>query len=117
MSDRERRHDEILGANVVMTGWTEGREADVAETLDLFANDPVDLATIDLPYVVLAKATIDKAERARGALEASGAIVETQDALGHKNPSTTRVYVRRIAVKRDKHSEDIARLFGLSNSE
>jgi hypothetical protein len=80
MSDRERRHDEILGANVVMTGWTEGREADVAETLDLFANDPVDLATIELPYVVLAKATIDKAERARGALEASGAIVETQDA-------------------------------------
>ena len=54
---------------------------------------------------------------ARLVAERTGSIVETQDALGHKNPSTTRVYVRRIAVKRDKHSEDIARLFGLSNGE
>jgi integrase len=51
---------------------------------------------------------------ARLVAERTGSIVETQDALGHKNPATTRVYVRRIAVKRDKHSEDIARLFGLS---
>lgn len=33
--------------------------------------------------------------------------------LGHRNAATTRVYVRRIAVKRDKHSEQIARLFDL----
>ncbi|MBA3443204.1 MAG: hypothetical protein H0T92_25445 [Pyrinomonadaceae bacterium] len=26
----------------------------------------------------------------------------------HKNPQTTRVYVQRIAVKRDKHSRRIA---------
>lgn len=51
---------------------------------------------------------------ARLVAESTGSIVETQDALGHKNPATTRVYVRRIAVKRDKYSEQIARLFDLS---
>jgi integrase len=39
--------------------------------------------------------------------EDSGSITETQDALGHRNAATTRVYVQRIAVKRDKHSERI----------
>ncbi|HKC66472.1 MAG TPA: tyrosine-type recombinase/integrase [Pyrinomonadaceae bacterium] len=40
--------------------------------------------------------------------EETGSIVETQDALGHKNVATTRVYVGRIAVKSDKHSRQIA---------
>ncbi|HYO62773.1 MAG TPA: tyrosine-type recombinase/integrase [Pyrinomonadaceae bacterium] len=53
---------------------------------------------------------------ARLVAERTGSIVETQDALGHKNPATTRVYVQRIAVKRDKHSEEIARLLDLSGS-
>jgi integrase len=39
--------------------------------------------------------------------EETGSIVETQDALGHKNLATTRVYIGRIAVKRDKHSQQI----------
>jgi integrase len=52
---------------------------------------------------------------ARLVAERTGSIVETQDALGHKNPATTRAYVRRIAVKRDKHSEDIARMFELTD--
>lgn len=39
--------------------------------------------------------------------EETGSIVETQDALGHKNLATTRVYVNRIAVKKDKHSHSI----------
>jgi integrase len=39
--------------------------------------------------------------------EETGSIVETQDALGHKNLTTTRVYIGRIAVKRDKHSRQI----------
>jgi integrase/recombinase XerD len=51
---------------------------------------------------------------ARLVAERTGSIVETQDALGHKNPAATRAYVRRIAVKRDKHSEEIARLLDLS---
>jgi site-specific recombinase XerD len=39
--------------------------------------------------------------------EETGSIIETQDALGHKNLTTTRVYIGRIAVKRDKHSQQI----------
>jgi integrase len=46
---------------------------------------------------------------ARIVAEFSGSIVETQDALGHKNPATTRVYVQRIAVKRDKFGDEIAK--------
>ena len=41
---------------------------------------------------------------ARIVAEETGSIMDTQDALGHRNAATTRVYVRRIAVKRDKHS-------------
>lgn len=39
--------------------------------------------------------------------EETGSITETQDALGHRNLATTRVYVNRIAVKKDKHSHSI----------
>lgn len=46
---------------------------------------------------------------ARIVAESSGSIVETQDALGHRNPATTRVYVQRIAVKRDKFGDEIAK--------
>ncbi len=48
---------------------------------------------------------------ARIVSEETGSITETQDALDHKNPQTTRVYVQRIAVKRDKHSRRIARRY------
>lgn len=48
---------------------------------------------------------------ARMVAEDSGSIVETQDALGHKNIATTRVYVQRIAVRRDRHSERILKRF------
>lgn len=44
---------------------------------------------------------------ARIVSEETGSIVETQDALGHKNLATTRVYIGRIALKRDKHSRQI----------
>jgi len=44
---------------------------------------------------------------ARMVAEDSGSITVTQDALGHKNVATTRVYVQRIAVRRDAHSERI----------
>ncbi len=45
---------------------------------------------------------------ARMVAEETGSIIETQDALGHRHASTTRVYVQRITVKRDKHSERIS---------
>ena len=44
---------------------------------------------------------------ARIVAEETGSLIDTQDALGHRNASTTRVYVQRITVKRDKHSERI----------
>ena len=44
---------------------------------------------------------------ARIVAEDSGSITETQDALGHRSTATTRVYVQRISVKRDKHSQRI----------
>ncbi len=46
---------------------------------------------------------------ARIVAEDTGSITDTQDALGHHNAATTRVYVQRIAVKKDKHSESITR--------
>lgn len=49
---------------------------------------------------------------ARIVAEDSGSITETQEALGHRNAATTRVYVQRISVMRDKHSERIFGRFG-----
>jgi integrase len=46
---------------------------------------------------------------ARIVAEETGSISATQDALEHKNLSTTRVYVQRIAVKRDLHSGRVIR--------
>lgn len=40
--------------------------------------------------------------------EQTGSLVETQDALDHASLSTTRVYVERIVVKKDKFSRGIA---------
>jgi integrase len=52
---------------------------------------------------------------ARIVSEETGSITETQDALGHKNLSTTRVYIGRIAVKRDKHSRHITARLNVSS--
>lgn len=38
----------------------------------------------------------------------TGSLDEVQEALGHRNRSTTRVYVQRIIRKRDKHSRRIS---------
>lgn len=46
---------------------------------------------------------------ARIIAEETGSITDTQDALGHRNASTTRIYVQRIAVRRDKYSEHISK--------
>ncbi len=49
----------------------------------------------------------------RWVAEETGSITDTQDALGHKNIAATKVYVRRVAVKKDKHSGMIAKRLGL----
>jgi site-specific recombinase XerC len=45
--------------------------------------------------------------------EDAGSLVEVQEALGHKDLATTRVYPERIRMQRDKHSRQIARRLGL----
>jgi integrase len=54
---------------------------------------------------------------ARIVAEETGSITATQEALDHSNPSTTRVYVQRIAIKRDQHSERISRRWGGEKKE
>lgn len=49
---------------------------------------------------------------ARIVSEETGSIIETQDALGHKNAATTKVYVQRVGTKKDKHSSTIAARLG-----
>lgn len=44
---------------------------------------------------------------ARIVADDTGSLTETQDALLHSKPETTRVYVQRIGVKKDKHSSKI----------
>jgi integrase len=50
---------------------------------------------------------------ARLVADQTGSMTDVQDALGHKNLATTRVYVRRIAVKRDRHSVAIGDRLGI----
>lgn len=45
---------------------------------------------------------------ARIVSEESGSMTATQDALGHRNLATTRVYVERIGIKRDPFSRAVA---------
>ncbi len=49
---------------------------------------------------------------ARIVSEVTGDITATQNALDHQNRSTTRVYVQRIAVKRDLFSEEVSKRWG-----
>jgi integrase len=54
---------------------------------------------------------------ARIVSEETGSITATQEALDHRNPSTTRVYVQRIAIKRDKHSERISKRWAVGSEK
>jgi integrase len=45
--------------------------------------------------------------------EDAGSLTEVQEALGHKDLATTRVYLERVRTQRDKHSRQIARRLGL----
>ena len=80
MSERPRRHDEIRGASVLLTGWSEGREDEVAEALGTISTERIDLDRVEFPIVVLAKASLDKAEAAQELLVAAGGSVVLKDA-------------------------------------
>lgn len=45
---------------------------------------------------------------ARIVAEETGSFLEAQEALDHENQATTRVYVQRITVKRDRHGSKVA---------
>jgi integrase len=45
---------------------------------------------------------------ARIVAEETGSFIEAQEALDHENLATTRVYVQRIAVKKDRHGRKVA---------
>ena len=88
-----RRHDEILGAQVVFTGWAPKRRDEVSRAVREVTSQDVDLATLDLPFVVLAKVSLEKAETARALLTDAGATVELEDAW------VTRDTARPIAAR------------------
>lgn len=54
---------------------------------------------------------------ARIVAEETGSILATQEALDHSNPSTTRVYVQRIVIKRDQYSARVSRRWTGSTTE
>lgn len=49
--------------------------------------------------------------------EESGNLAEVQTVLGHQNIATTRVYLERVQVKRDRHSRRIAKRLQLDADE
>jgi hypothetical protein len=49
--------------------------------------------------------------------EETGSFVEAQEALDHENAATTRVYVQRITVKKDRHGRSVASRMRLVRDE
>src|SRR5512145_808320 len=80
MSKRPRRHNEIRGASVLLTGWSDGREDEVAVALGRISTERIDLDRAQLPIVALAKASLDRAEAAQELLVAAGGSVALEDA-------------------------------------
>jgi integrase/recombinase XerC len=54
---------------------------------------------------------------ARIVAEETGSFLEAQEALDHENAATTRVYVQRITVKRDRHGGKVAGRMRLNRPE
>lgn len=91
------RHDqgaEVAGAGKPLSGWA------FAKRMKAYARE----AGIRHFHLHQTRHTF-----ARIAAEVSGSIYETQEALGHKNPATTRHYIQRIAVKRDCFGDEITK--------
>ena len=53
---------------------------------------------------------------ARIVAEETGSFLEAQEALDHENQATTRVYVQRITVKKDRHGGKVAERMRLSQN-
>ena len=79
MPEQERRHNEVLGASVTIVSVAPGREEDVEAALAGFPGSPDRLVLGDLPLVILAKTSTQKAEDAAALLEAAGAGVDLRE--------------------------------------
>ena len=79
MPEQERRHNEVLGGSVTIVAVTPGRDEEVAAALARFPGVPGWSAPGDLPLVIFAKTSTEKAEEAVAALRAAGASVEMQE--------------------------------------
>jgi integrase len=53
---------------------------------------------------------------ARIVAEETGSFLEAQEALDHENAATTRVYVQRITVKKDRHGRRVSERMKLRRS-
>lgn len=54
---------------------------------------------------------------ARIVAEETGSFLEAQEALDHENQATTRVYVQRITVKRDRHGHKVSERMNLGRPD
>ena len=54
---------------------------------------------------------------ARIVAEETGSFLEAQEALDHENQATTRVYVQRITVKKDRHGRKVAERMKLKRND
>ena len=79
MPEQERRHNEVLGGSVTIVSVAPGRDEDVAAALAGFPGAPGRLVPGDLPLVILAKTSTEKAEHAAALLEAAGAGVDLRE--------------------------------------
>jgi hypothetical protein len=79
LTEQARRPDQVLGAEVVLTGWQPGREHDLTEALEQI-NRGVTLDTERLPLVVLGRTSVAKGGWARDLLAAAGGEVTVKDA-------------------------------------
>ncbi|MEX0834156.1 MAG: hypothetical protein WD276_09860 [Actinomycetota bacterium] len=75
MSERAGEMGQVLGASVTLTGWSDGRQADVAKALAEIMPSAVAPSEDSLPLLALETPSRDKAEWALDLLEAAGGAV------------------------------------------
>ena len=64
----------------MLTGWSPERRDEISRAVREVTSEDIDLTAAELPLVVVAKASLEKAEAARALLTKAGASVELEDA-------------------------------------
>lgn len=75
MSERAGELGQVLGTSVTLTGWSDGRQADVTRALEEIMPAQSGLSEDALPLLALETPSREKAEWALDLLEAAGGIV------------------------------------------